>query len=137
MTQKEMLQKMLNTLEEVNGKISAIDKRVTALEKGKKPTNSGKGSSTAKVVEKEATKAKYSTNIKDYEPKKDANGHYIWVSYKAKRKDYCYASATNGKTLGCYEKGKKVCDFEEIAEEFNLAKEKFNKKFPYTKKADR
>ena len=129
MTNKEMLQKMMNTLEEVNTKITSIDERVTALEKGKKPTNSGKGSSKEEKL--------FSTDIKDYEPKKDKEGNFIWRSYKAKATDYCYAVATKGKALGCYVNGEKVYDFKDIEVAYNKAKADFKAKYKYIKKADR
>ena len=137
MTTKEMLKDIMNSVAGINERLGSIEDRVNKLEKGSKavPSVKGKGNSTASA--KAEKSAKYSTSIKDYEPKKSADGHYIWVSYKAKRKDYCYAVATNGKALGCYENGKKVCDFEDITDAYNKAKAQFDKKFPYTKKSDR
>ena len=133
----EMIMEALNG---INAKLGSIEDRVNKLEKGAKavPSVKGKGNSTASAkAEKTEKSAKYSTSIKDYEPKKSADGHYIWVSYKAKRKDYCYAVATKGQALGCYENGKKVADFADIKKAYNKAKADFDKKFPYTKKADR
>jgi len=121
---------ILEALNSINGKLDAIDKRVTTLESGKsKPTTSGKG--TSKVAKG------YSTDIKDYEPKKSADGHYNWSSYKAKRTDYCYAVATKGEALGCYKDGKKVVDFSDIEADFNKAKAEFGKKYKYIKVSDR
>ena len=130
----EMIMEALNG---INTKLGSIEDRVSKLEKGAKAVPSVKGKGNATASAKAENSAKYSTNLKDYEPKKGADGHYIWVSYKAKRKDYCYAVATKGQALGCYEKGKKVCDFDEIADAYNKAKAQFDKKFPYTKKSDR
>lgn len=127
MTNKEMLQKMMNTLEEVNSKITAIDKRVTALEKGK-PSASGKGNSSKEE------KAKFSITLADYEPKKDSEGNYNFYSHKAQRKAYCYAVASNGKT-NKFDKEVEI-DFSEGGKYYK-AKADFDKKFPYKKKADR
>ena len=119
---------LLEAINGINGKVDALSKRVEALEgKSKKaPTVSGKG--VAKL---------YSVELKDYEPKKSADGNYNWSSYKAKRTDYCYAVATKGEALGCYKNGKKVVDFKDIEADFNKAKEQFTKHFKYIKKADR
>ena len=97
--------------------------------------NEGRKSATPNEPKK-TEKTKYSTKLTDYEPKKN-DGFYNWASYKAKRSDYCYAVATNGKYLGCYENGKKVVDFDDISKKYNEAKKKFEAKFVYTKKADR
>ena len=124
---------ILEALNSINSKLDAIDKRVTTLESGKsKPTASAKGNAVATKVAKG-----YSTDIKDYEPKKSKDGNYNWASYKAKRTDYCYAVATEGKALGCYEKGVKVVDFKDIESAFNKAKADFTKKYKYVKVADR
>ena len=121
---------ILEALNSINSKLDAIDQRVTTLESGKsKPTTSGKG--TSKVAKG------YSTDIKDYEPKKSKDGNYNWTSYKSKRTDYCYAVATEGKALGCYEKGVKVVDFKDIETAFNKAKAEFTKKYKYVKVANR
>ena len=120
---------IMEALNGINKKLDAIDNRVTTLEGKSKPTVSTKGNAkTAKAV---------STDIKDYEPKKDSNGNYIWASYKAKRKDYCYAVATKGEALSCYKNGKKVAEFADIEEDYNKAKAEFSKKYTYIKKADR
>ena len=123
---------LMEAINNINSKLTSIESRVTTLENGgkSKPTTSSKGKS-----EKPSTA--YSTNIKDYEPKKSADGNYVWASYKAKRTDYCYAVATKGKALGCYEKGVKVVEFSEIEEAFNKAKTDFSAKYVYIKKADR
>lgn len=127
----EMIMEALNG---INSKLGSIEDRVNKLEKGAKATPSakGKGNSTAS-----AKAEKYSTNIKDYEPKKSADGNYNWASYKAKRKDYCYAVATKGQALGCYVNGKKMFDYADLESAYNKAKEQFNKKFVYKKVADR
>lgn len=77
--------------------------------------------------------------IMEYEPKKGADGEYIWASYKAKRGDYCYFVATNGdikdgKVFGTKWYGK--VDFSENGKYYK-AKAEFEKKFKYVKKADR
>ena len=99
-------------------------------------TNTTKGRGTANEGKKPSTPTKHSTNLKDYEPKK-TDGFYNWASYKAKRTDYCYAVATNGKHLDCYENGKKVVEFADIEKKYYEAKKKFETKYKYTKKADR
>lgn len=111
---------------------------VTALKEASAPStsaNRGKGTATSN----EAPKTKHSTKLSDYEPKgeKTAKGYTNWNSYCSKRSDYCYAVATNGKYLGCYENGKKVVDFDKIAKKYNEAKAKYEAKFVYVKKADR
>ena len=123
---------ILEALNSINSKLDAIDGRVSKLEGKSKPTASAKGKAVATTVAKG-----YSTDIKDYEPKKSADGNYNWSSYKAKRTDYCYAVATDGKALGCYEKGVKVVDFKDIETAFNKAKADFSKKYKYVKVADR
>ena len=133
----EMIMEALNG---INTKLGSIEDRVNKLEKGAKavPSVKGKGNATATATSAKAEKsAKFSTNLKDYEPKKSADGNYNWASYKAKRKDYCYAVATKGQALGCYVNGKKVFDYADIEEAYNKAKEQFNKKFVYKKVADR
>lgn len=121
---------LLEAINNINKSITSLEKRVSTLEGGKsKPSTSSKGS---------AEKSKgYSTNLADYEPKKDSNGNYIWASYKAKRKDYCYAVATKGEALSCYKDGNKVAEFADIEADYNKAKEEFSKKYAYIKKADR
>ena len=79
---------------------------------------------------------KHSMKLADYEPKKN-DGYTNWASYNARRSDYCYAVATNGKYLGCYENGKKVVDFADISKKYNEAKKKYEAKYHYVKKADR
>ena len=127
-TMNDLMEAMQKGFNEVKTEVNSLNERVTALEgKSKKtPTVSGKGVSKL-----------YSVELKDYEPKKSADGNYNWSSYKAKRTDYCYAVATKGKALGCYEKGVKVVDFKDIEADFNKAKEQFTKHFKYIKKADR
>ena len=108
--------------------VKAMKTETATTTKGRGTANEGKKPSTPKT--------KHSTNIKDYEPKKN-DGFYNWNSYKAKRTDYCYAVATNGKYLGCYENGKEVVKFEDIEKKYYEAKKKFEAKYIYTKKADR
>lgn len=93
---------------------------------------------SAKKGRKSATanEGKHSMKLADYEPKKN-DGFYNWASYKAKRTDYCYAVATNGKYLGCYENGKKVVEFADIEKKYYEAKKAFEKKFVYIKKENR
>ena len=99
--------------------------------------NKGRKSATANEGKKTTTPAtKHSMKLADYEPKKN-DGFYNWASYKAKRTDYCYAVATNGKYLGCYENGKKVVEFADIEKKYNEAKKKYEAKFVYIKKENR
>ena len=106
--------------------VEAMKETSTSPASGRKSATANEGTSAAK----------YSTNLKDYEPKKN-DGFYNWASYKAKRTDYCYAVATNGKHLDCYEKGKKVVEFSDIEKKYYEAKKKFEAKYKYTKIADR
>ena len=103
--------------------------------------NEGRKSATPNEAPKKKTPKtpKYSTNLKDYEPKgeKTKKGYTNWNSYNAQRTKFCYAFATGGNALGCYENGKKVCDWEQIAEEYAEGKAIFEKKYKYVKKADR
>ena len=123
---------LMEAINGINKKFDTLSARVEALEGKSKPTTSTKGKG-----EKTSTAKLYSVELKDYEPKKSADGNFIWASYKAKRTDYCYAVATKGKALGCYEKGVKVVDFADIEKDFNKAKEAFAKAYKYVKKADR
>ena len=97
--------------------------------------NTGRKAATPNEGKKTAT-PKYSMKLADYEPKKN-DGFYNWASYKAKRTDYCYAVATNGKYLGCYENGKEVVKFADIEKKYYEAKKAFEKKFVYIKKENR
>ena len=127
------------TKKEMNDLATLISKAVvTALKEASAPsTSANKGRNSA--TPNEAPKTKYSTKLSDYEPKgeKTAKGYTNWNSYCSKRSDYCYAVATNGKYLGCYENGKKVVNFDDIEKKYNEAKAKFNAKYTYVKKADR
>lgn len=98
------------------------------------PVSANKGRKSA--THNEAPKTKHSMKLADYEPKKN-DGFYNWASYKAKRTDYCYAVATNGKYLGCYENGKEVVKFEDIEKKYYEAKKKYEAKFVYIKKENR
>ena len=100
--------------------------------------NKGRKSATPNEAKKPET-SKHSMKLTDYEPKgeKTEKGYTNWASYKAKRSDYCYAVATNGKYLGCYENGKKVVEFDDIEKKYNEAKKKYEAKYHYVKKADR
>lgn len=93
------------------------------------------------------SEGKYSTSLKDYEPKKGNDGHYIWGrktdtvksrNYLAMQKAYCYAVATKGKAITsdeCYKLGIEV-DFAE-GKAYNKAKEDFKKKYVYVSKTNR
>ena len=115
----------------------------------KKATGRGNADEAKKSEVKKSAKkpeaSKYSTSIKDYEPKKDADGHYIWgrktdtvksKHYLAMQKAYCYAVATKGKAITsdeCYKNGIKV-DFDGA---YNKAKDDFKKKYVYVAKKER
>lgn len=120
----------------------------TTVSSPKKPKK-GDGNATPQPTVEKAVSLKqtlYSTNIKDYEPKK-VGGFYKWGkkgdtvksrNYRAMMTAYCYAVATKGKALGCYDsKGNKICDFDEIKAAYEKAKAAFQKAYPYVKTADR
>ena len=100
---------------------------------------------TSEIKEVKTKETKYSTALKDYAPKKDADGNYIWgrktdtvksKNYLAMQKAYCYAVATKGKALTsdeCYKNGIEV-DFKGA---YNKAKEEFKKKYIYVAKGNR
>lgn len=118
------------------------------------PTSGGIEKSTARRNAKEQKESsnsvrelKYSTSLKDYEPKKGNDGHYIWGrktdtvksrNYLAMQKAYCYAVATKGEAITsdeCYKLGIEV-DFAE-GKAYNKAKETFKKKYVYVAKGSR
>lgn len=108
------------------------------------PTSGKKKESKARgnAEETKELKTKYSTSLKDYEPKKGNDGYYIWGrktdtvksrNYLAMQKAYCYAVVTKGKAITsdeCYKLGLKV-DYETA---YNKAKEEFKKKYAYVAK---
>ena len=131
--------------------VTALKAEPTSAKTNKKSTSRGNANEKAKNDKKaEAPKnnknagktTKYSVAIKDYEPKKDADGHYIWgrktdtvksKHYLAMQKAYCYAVATKGKALTsdeCYKNDIEV-DFDGA---YNKAKEEFKKKYVYVAK---
>lgn len=147
-TMNDLMEAMQKGFNEVKTEVNSLNERVTALESKsvtkvteKKPSISTKGTkkATPKLVG-------YSTKIEDYEPTiKD--GFYKWGkktdtlrsgNYMACRKAYCYAVATNGQCLTSEEvfKAKLTVDYSEKGA-YNKAKADFEKKFPYTKKANR
>ena len=99
-----------------------------------KPTSTKKGRMAANPKKKTT---EYSTNIKDYEPKKSSDGFYNWASYKANRTKFCYAYATGGATQSCFDKGERYCEFSQLEGDYNEAKKMFNKKYKYVKVTDR
>jgi DNA mismatch repair ATPase MutL len=126
--------------------VAALKSEPTSAKNTKKSTsrgnaNEGKKPETTKKVEAPKT-TKYSTSIKDYEPKKDADGHYIWgrktdtvksKHYLAMQKAYCYAVATKGKALTSDECHKNNIEVDyEVA--YNKAKDDFKKKYVYVAK---
>lgn len=104
-------------------------------------------STKSRKAKSEAPTTKYSTTLKDYAPKKGADGHYIWGKktdtvkskhYLAMQKAYCYAVATKGQAITsdeCYKLGIEV-DFAE-GKAYNKAKTEFKKKYVYVAKEDR
>lgn len=126
--------------------VGALKATPTTGTKTKKSTSRGNAAET-KQTETPKTKqtTKYSTSLKDYEPKKDADGHYIWgrktdtvksKHYLAMQKAYCYAVATKGKALTsdeCFKNGIEV-DYEVAYEK---AKADFKKKYVYVSKSNR
>ena len=128
--------------------VGALKTTPTTGTKTKKSTSRGNAAETKKTETTKTTKkqtTKYSTSIKDYEPKKGADGHYIWgrktdtvksKNYLAMQKAYCYAVATKGKALTsdeCHKLGLEV-DYE-VA--YNKAKADFRKKYVYVAKKER
>lgn len=109
----------------------------------KTATGRGTGTTTKKTEPKTTTK--YSTSLKDYEPKKGDDGHYIWgrktdtvksKHYLAMQKAYCYAMATKGQAITsdeCYKLGIEV-DYDKS---YNKAKADFKKKYVYVAKGSR
>lgn len=112
---------------------------VKAMGKGN-PAPTGTGATAPKQTTSKPVKL-YSTEVKDYEPKKDKDGHYIWQSYKAQRSHFCYAAATAGNCnsnpygSAWAEAGNTVDYSAEGA--YHKAKAEFEATFKYTKKADR
>ena len=139
MTKKEM-----NELAQViaTAVVGALRNTPTSATEVKKPAPRGTANE-GKAKEEKGTK--YSTSIKDYAPKKDADGFYIWGKktdtvksqhYLAMQKAYCYAVATKGQALTsdeCLKLGLTV-DYENG---YNKAKDTFKKKFVYVAKKDR
>ena len=126
--------------------VTALKTTPTAAAKAK-PASRGNANEAKKAEAPKSAKtdAKHSTSLKDYEPKKDADGHYIWgrktdtvksKHYLAMQKAYCYAVATKGKALTsdeCYKNGIEV-DFDGA---YNKAKDDFKKKYVYVAKKAR
>lgn len=126
--------KRIETLENrVNAMEGKLDQILTLLAKQKgesieapKKTKTEKNSQSksSKTATKSATKS-----VKDFEPKKDENGFYIWASYKAQRR--AFVEFKTGKTL--HGKDGSWLD----GEAFKKAAAPFDKQFKYVKKADR
>ena len=108
--------KVVEFLKDMNGSVEVVS---TVSNVGKVPTGSGA----------------FSTNVKDYEPKKQDN-NYHWGSYKAKCKAYCYAVASKGVT-NCYKKDVVDFDSAEFKDAYDKAKAEFKATFKYIKKSDR
>lgn len=139
MTKKEM-----NELAQViaTAVVGALRTTPTSAMEVKKPAPRGTANESKT---KEAQTTKYSTALKDYAPKKDADGFYIWGKktdtvksqhYLAMQKAYCYAVATKGQALTsdeCLKFNLKV-DYENC---YNKAKDAFKKKYVYVAKKDR
>lgn len=119
-TNKEIMETLLT----MNNILASLDARITALETG--------SSKTAKQSQKKTKKNAPSSlviEVKDFEPKKDSDGHYNWASYKACRRKY--AEAVSGKKL--HGDGGQWIE----ANEFKKLVAPFDKAFKYVKKEDR
>ena len=141
MTKKEKMEFAQLIAEAVVGALKATPTTGTKANKvvSRGNANEGKKAETPKAT-KQTTK--YSTALKDYEPKKGADGHYIWgrkidtvksKNYLAMQKAYCYAVATKGKAITseeCFKLGLEV-DYEVAYEK---AKADFRKKYAYVAK---
>jgi hypothetical protein len=126
--------------------VTALKTTPTSGTKEKKPTSRGNANESKKAETPKNTKkaeaTKYSIALKDYEPKKDTDGHYIWgrktdtvksKHYLAMQKAYCYAVATKGKALTSDECHKNNIEVDyEVA--YNKAKDDFKKKYVYVAK---
>jgi hypothetical protein len=123
MAKKVSMADIMEALNNINARLDALENRPTTSKEVK-----GKGSATSK---------KFSTDLKDYEPKKDANGNYIWQSYKNNRTKFCYAVATKGNSISSYKDGEKVYEDFSDNSPYYKAKAQFEKKYKYIKKADR
>ena len=140
MTKNEKMELATMIAEAVVGALKATPTTGTNAKKAVSRGNANEG----KKAEPKATKqtTKYSTSLKDYEPKKGADGHYIWgrktdtvksKNYLAMQKAYCYAVATKGKAITsneCFKLGLEV-DYEVAYEK---AKADFRKKYAYVAK---
>lgn len=131
-----------------NAVITALKENSTnsqASTVGRKSANERPSSETQKKTNK-ATSSKKTTSSKkltiaDFEPKgsKCKEGYTNWNSYSSQRTKYCYYVATNGDitdgdVFGT--KWYKKVDFSENSKYYK-AKEKFEAKYHYVKKADR
>ena len=148
---KITLNEVYNAITKLGEEIAKTNKRVLALEKASMkastPAPAGKGKSTK--TSKKSGKApkgkgkeqpKVAVKLADFEPKgKVAKGKYTnWASYKAQRKAYCVAVATNGKftdSVKAYAKGIRI-DYEENSVYYQ-AKAKYEQTYAYVRKADR
>lgn len=110
----------------LNKTLESLDARISKLESGSS-TNSA--NSTKKATSKKSAPKSSKVNLADFEPKKDADGHYNWASYKACRRRY--VEEMSGKTLH----GK---DGEWLeGETFKKYAEPFEEAYKYVKKSDR
>ena len=137
MTKKEKMELAQIIAEAVVG---ALKETPTAGTKKK-----ARGTQTEELKATKTKELKYSTAIKDYEPKKGNDGYYIWGrktdtvksrNYLAMQKAYCYAVATKGAAITsdeCYKLGIEV-DYDKA---YNKAKESFKKKYVYVAKENR
>lgn len=140
MTKKEKMEFATLIAEAVVGALKATP---TSVKETK--VNNGRRNATEVKKEEKVSATKYSTSIKDYAPKKGADGHYIWgrktdtvksKNYLAMQKAYCYAVATKGQALTsdeCLKLGIEV-DYEKV---YNKAKADFRKKYVYVAKDKR
>lgn len=124
--------------------VGALKAEPTSGTKAKKVVSRGNANEGKKAETSKKT-TKYSTSLKDYEPKKGEDGHYIWgrktdtvksKNYLAMQKAYCYAVATKGQAISsneCFKLGLEV-DYEVAYEK---AKADFRKKYVYVAKSNR
>ena len=123
-TMKEMMDCMNKNFEALNTKIDSIEDRVSKLETAKQSTATTKKSS--KTSSKKSA-PKPTDKWAKYEPKKDAEGFYIWKSYKACRQRYLNDNGKSYEEVGWMSKS----DFAKAVKPFT---DKFGE---YVKKADR
>ena len=128
MTNKQIMEQLAtinNTLVTLSETMVSLNSRIESLENSstkKSPKPTTKKSTTKKSTTSRSTKS--TDSLAQFEPKKDADGHYNYKSWKTCRAKYVA-------TLS----GKKD-EWIDYAEFCKLAKP-FDTKYPYVKKSDR